>query len=550
MKWIEVFLKTGIWLTPLTYYFIERSGYFTDTNVIGKVAVSFIPFILAMSEYTSQYRGDGGKKKAQHPPVTKSLKFKQPVGYPLGKIANDYICFEYDCPSNHNLLITGSSGTGKSSTCIINAILDSKRDFLMGRDPDNKLEKCKYLIADLKGELYKITRCPGDGSLLFDPQHRNKDGAVGFDPLWDLDYCSSEQDVKERMETIAISIIPALKGDNAIWGSSARDLLTGLLTYFFLNPRADSEGRLPKKVSFPLLIRMITEKDIRETVDEVVKNCDLSSTVHTLLSNYPDMALETLTSVNFNMRSVLSKLGTDKDLIYAMEGNPNKFSPPDMLHHSIYVVIPMDRIESYGLMWNILSNLCLKYVMGLPERSEEPDRPYFGFIFDEAGAIYSQTRCSPEILLSALKLIRSKGGVLVVANQNIPSYGAVMDDKQLHDFLSDFQFMLVLDAIDTFSQKEISDLIQKFQKKEISYSGVGAKRKTTTRWTDTPIYEKSDLAALGRSNEMILISSACISDDNAPNPGFATIQKSPYFKDPYFKKLYHAVKKRQLNIEE
>ena len=428
--------------------------------------------------------------------------------------------------------------------------MDSKREFLLGKDPKNEKEKCRFLILDVKGEMAAFTRCAGDGSLLFDPENRNKNGAVGFDPLWGLDYNSSEQEVKERMETIAVSIVPVAKGDNAIWGDAARNLLTGLLTHFFLNPRVDSDGRIPKKVTFPLLMRMVAEKPIKETTDEVIKECNPSSAVHFYLSNYPQMADETISSVEFNCRNVLSHLGTDKDLIYAMEDNPNKFSPPDMLHHSIYVIIPMDRMESYGIMWNILSNLCLKYIMGLPERAEEPDRPYFGFLFDEAGAIYSQTRCSPDIMISALRLIRSKGGVLVVANQDIPSYGAVMDDKQLHAFLANFQFKLILDATDTFSQKELADMIPKFQKKEISYSGTGSKRKTSTRWADTPTYEKSDFASLGQSKELIIISSACKSDNpKIPNPGFATIRKCPYYRDPYYKKLYDAAEKLRNKAE-
>ena len=543
-KTLEIIFGSGIWLWPISYFTYINSGLASE-DFVGNITLSILPtLVMAYYYFSSHSVSDGGKRKAQHPPMSETLKFDTPNGYPLGRYGKKYVCMQYDAPGNHNILINGSSGTGKSSTAIIPAILDSKREFLIGNDIRNEKEKCHFLILDVKGEIASYTRCPNDGSILFDPQNRNV--GWGFDPLWGLDKNSSEQTIKERMETIAISIVPVAKGDNAIWGSAARNLLTGLMIHFFKYPRADEYGNIPSKVTFPALMRMISLKPIKDTIKEVVSDCDPNSAVHMYISSYDGMADETLSSVEFNMRNVLSHLGTDKDLIYAMDGNPRKFNPTDLLSHSIYVIIPMDKMETYGVMWNILSNLCLKYIMGLSERAEEPDRPYFGFIFDEAGAIYSQTKCSPDILISALKLIRSKGGVIICANQDVPSYGSVMDDKQLHAFLANFQYMVVLDAVDTFSQKEFADLIPKFQKRKISYSGSGKNRRTSKSWQDAPIYEKADLASLGRQDEFVLISAACISDNpKEPNPGFATIKKCPYYKDSYYKKLYDKVKEKQ-----
>ncbi len=129
MKRYEAILRTGIWLPPLTYFVMRKTG-LASGDLSADIPITILPTLIMAAEYYSEYRGDGGKRKAQHPDVTSMLSSKKPPeqSYLLGRFRGKYISMPYDnrIGGNKNILIVGSSGSGKSSCCIISSILDAK----------------------------------------------------------------------------------------------------------------------------------------------------------------------------------------------------------------------------------------------------------------------------------------------------------------------------------------------------------------------------------------------------------------------------------------
>lgn len=521
--------------------FVMTTNQIFGPTISDNFLLSVLPTLALIYIFSSENKTDGGKKQAQHPPVTKNLRHKKPTPdiIPLGKVGQEYVGFRLDAPGNHNVIAQGSSGVGKGAGFIFPILLNNKSDVILERG--NQQEKVHFLILDPKGEFAEGTRVPGDGSIVINPADRQ---SFGFDPLYGLTRSSMEQEIKIRMELIANSIVAEGKPDE-IWWKTGRHMTTAMLIYFFKYPRLDEFGNIPTKVTVPQLLKMSIARDVKETVKEIYANSPEDSMMHSLVADYVGLADQTLTSVSFNVGAAIKNFLGDRDICYSLSDNPRKINPTDLRKRSVYVVIPLDKLATYAAYWTMISDITMNWIMGLPEKSLEPDRPYFGLLFDELSAVFSGTHSKPSMLIQTLRLVRSRGGVVICASQTLAGIEDVMQSHLLDDFVANFEYKVVLDAQDKKGAEFFSKKVRTFSKRKVSYSGSSTKRRKSVSWQDGKIYDESDLATLGGTDELLLISSKCIDDKGKENPGFATLKKVFYFKDPYYKKLYDIVKEKQ-----
>ena len=133
-----------------------------------------------------------------------------------------------------------------------------------------------------------------------------------------------------------------------------------------------------------------------------------------------------------------------------------------------------------------------------------------------------------EMLPQALRYIRSKGAMVVLATQSLEGLESVLSKAEVADMLSNLQYKVIYDATTPETQEMISQWCGTYWEKHVSWSKSGEQRTQQVTHTESRIVRPQDLLTLAGTGEMILIS---------PRTGYVRLKKAPYYKDPYLKEL-------------
>ena len=527
-------MGTGIWLIPIVVIgllIVWKGGIPPDKPVTSEEwlimfsaggLASLIFWADNMSNLKRMNEEDDGHEAARWPKPPPDMLYKKPVGFCFGKYGNMYCCKRVDEPGS--VLCTGSSGSGKSSSLI--------QGFLL--NPENK-KNCKSLVLDLKHELADKCVAPED---VFSP--RNLDGTVilldpldrrngyGFDPFFLLTEDSTPSEIHDTCQVIAQSIVPSNKGDNKIWSDSARQYITGALSYFY------TEERLR---TLPEIISRIKQENIKAVVNKILSTAAPGSGAYTDIINFQDMADETITSVDLEASTRLVAFATSQDIAWCLGANPRKCSPKDLLEKDIYLCIPEDRLVEWGQLVFLVFNLTLKWMMGLPEKSMDPDRPYLTMILDETVALLAGLEAKMPLLSQCLRIgARSKGCTMLVCVQSITGLYSVMGKDETDDMISNLTWKFCLDSTESRASKEIIGWCGKYNRRKVGRTGDGTKRSDNYSYTEEDIVNEKDLLTLPQMGDVILISSRA---------GYLRLKKTFVFKDKFFKKLLDNVAEKK-----
>lgn len=460
-----------------------------------------------------------GLNAAKRPEVPEDMLYRKPIGFCFGTYKNQYVCKRVDEPGS--ILVQGSSGSGKSASII--------QGFLL--NPENK-QNCRSLVLDLKSELkekcvspkdiYSVNNPSGD-TIILDPKDR-KNGC-GFDPFFMLDDRSTDSQVHDVMETVAISIIPSKNDKDAIWSISARQLLRGLLTYFYIYESLRT---------LPAIIKRIKTDNIKNIINTVLSRASPDSAAYMDIINFKDMADETLTSVDLDLSSRIITFATNQDLVWCLGESPRKCSSDDLLKKNIFICIPEDKLTEFGALIFLIFNLTIKWMMALPEKEQDPNRPYLCMILDETVALLAGIEANMPMLTQCLRIgARSKGCTMLICVQSISGLYQTLGKEETKDLVSNCQYKYILDSTDSESSKEVIGWGGKYLKRKVSRVGSGTKGKDTYSYTEENILKEQELITLPKDDDIILISSRA---------GYLRLKKCLVFKDKYFKALLDQIK--------
>ena len=456
-----------------------------------------------------EFSYDTGRKTASYPPVSDSqMLFDKPRNFVFGR-DNDgnYICMPND--ELRNVLITGGSGSGKSSAGIINYLLLNK-------------DRINTLYLDPKGELTDITYQDGDNTVIFKPS--DDQCTVGYDPFWELSTFADEQTVYKTMQMVAISLIPHVGGENAIWYDSARELFTGLLVY----------GYIYKQMrTLPQIVRYSIGNPIREIIKEICDTAPSDSIVYRQVINFRDLNDEVLASIMMNLTAAVRIFGTDETLVKALTQDTS-WNPSTLLYKNVAVCLDINELSRWGQLIYLVVNQFVSYMFGLPEHREDPTRKPICLCLDETVAIMQSVGGRLEQLPQALRFIRSKGAMCIISVQSIDGLKCVLSEAEVADMLSNLQYKLFLDATTLETQKTVSEWGGTFLEKSVSWSGTGAKRTQQTSYSESHIVRPQDVMTLPRYDEAILIS---------PKSGYNRLKKVSYYKDPQIQKIINSTER-------
>ena len=503
-KVIGKIISSGIWVQPIVVAVIvkylqdNRPAMLQDRqNWLMIVLISFIPVLLIMTETIGKPTEENammGKQKAMHPPVPKELQYKKPTGVVFGKYQKNYVCRNMN--EDGHVFLIGGSGSGKSSCLVIPSLLSNPT--------------ARIFAVDIKGELsFKSAKYGDEHILIFNPSDRSK---YGYDPFYNLNENSGTQTIMEVMQNITYSLISMPAGlKDPFWKNSARNLLQGLLIYYYKQGFVDYVG----------IIDEILGRPVKDSIQAVMDNAKANSVEYRYIVQFSSMEDETLGGIIAEMNNHIVIFANDQDVRYAFKDNGCKLNPHKLEEgFSIYLSIREEKLSAYYDVMQLIINQTLAELEKRPEDSE----PII-FVIDELPRILSAGKL--DRLLDGARTLRSRKVCLFLITQSTEALMSAFTENEVADLISNCPYIIVLSASSTKTQKSVCAWCGKYKVRKQSWSGSGKDRKSTISYEEKDIVEPVDLMTLQNSGEAILISPY----------GYNRVQKAPYYKDKILKPM-------------
>lgn len=410
-------------------------------------------------------------------------------GVVFGKQGKEYIT-KPETTDGH-VLIIGGAGSGKTSAIAIPTLMSWQK---------------RVFAIDIKGELYAKTKAARNEAMIkcFNPEDRN---TCKYDPFFML---RNAKDVSSEARSIALSICPLPPdAQSPTWIRGAQDMLTGFILYFF-----------GLGFNFSESMSSIKSKPLRDLLDEIVTSDNEKA--KSFIRDFAGMADETLFSYVGELNPHIMEFATNEDLQWALTGTGNCITPEDLeTGHDVFCCIPMDKIDEWKDLLQMMCNQFLKFFERRPENNKTP----ILFLIDEfprLGKIESISKGLGTLRGNKIHIaliVQSKADLNVHYGKDIAT---VIADN--------CTYKAILKASDPDTQKWCSELVGKHDKDKDTSGvnadmlGMGKGQSTSTTTELRYIIEPNEFGYLG--DDIVCI---------FPN-GYKRIKKAYYFEDKAFNK--------------
>lgn len=514
---IKKTLISGLLILPiffsLTFYFLKKWNLFelSDYKIfIISLYVSLMVVLIINTEFLNQPSEELamiGKEKAMYPEIPEVLLHDKPSGIMLGrdKKTGAYVCKELN--EDGHVFLIGGSGSGKSSAFVIPTLLLNK--------------ETRVFAVDIKGELsFKSAKYGSEHVRIFAPSDRSK---FGYNPLYNLTDNSNTQQIMETMQNISYSLI-SLPADikDPFWKTSARNLLTGLLVYYYKQGTRE----------FISIIDEILQRPVKESIQAVMDNAKPASVEYRYIVQFKDLEDETLGDIVSEMNNHIVVFSNDQDIRYAFLSNPNRVNPLNLEEgYSIYLSIREEKLSYYYDVMQLIINQTLAQLERRPEDSE----PII-FVIDELPRILSAGKL--DRLLDGARTLRSRKVCLFLITQSTEALMKAYTENEVADLIANCPYIIVLSASSQKTQKSVCSWCGKYKVRKTSWSDSGRKGKLNVSYDEKDIVDPSDLLTLKNTGEAILI-----------NPyGYSRVKKVPYYEDKILKPMSEEIIKYNKTI--
>lgn len=510
-------ISSGLWISPIVFTLCILGARKFLPSIIhcwqgwaGCIVVALFPLLIVYGNKInrpSEEKAISGIEQARYPPINEKMLFDQPEGIIFGKFGKQYVC--KSLKEDGHFFLCGGSGSGKSSSVVIPTLLANRQ--------------VSTFAIDIKGELsYKTAQAGDERVCIFDPSDRT---SFGYDPFYSLNSDSTQQQILEVMQSISFSLIPMPAGlKDPFWKLSARNLLTGLLIFFYKNGNKD----------FIQIIDCILGKPIQDSIKEIMEDASPKSAEYRYIVQFSVMEEVTLGGILAEMNNHIVIFSNDQDIRYAFSNNYCKLNP-SMLEEekSIFLSVSEEKLSAYYDVLQLIINQTLAH---LEKRSEKNARPVI-VIIDELARILSAGKL--DTLLDGARTLRSRKVCLCLITQSVESLMGAYSESEVTDLISNCSYIEILAATSPKTQKMVCDWCGKYLARKQNWTGTGSETKSTVSFEETDLVKPSDLMTLQQTGEAILISPY----------GYSRIQKTPYYSDKFFKPLSDEIIRHNDNIK-
>ncbi len=409
----------------------------------------------------------------------------------------------------HHCLICGSTGSGKTATCLLPTILSY--------DGTGSLQ-----IVDIKShELsFKTSDIFNNKTQIVDLNQR-KPYVYGWDLLYKLkkDGTDTEQEVLDVVKEIAYVVVPKAKSNNSFWDDAARNEFIGLFLYEYI---------YVGQREFIDIVASMMNIPLREHLESALNAAPTTSLVASYLTSLASSADETLFSVDLTLSQNLYPF-VSEDAVYFFRDNTKRTNPTVLNQDGVkqYLCVEEQKLDSgYDKFVNIIMKQTLQE---LQSRTTSGTYPQTTLIWDEWQRLTDSCSELRSVTASFLKTGRSKHASVVLCVQNLDGF-----DKQLIlDLISNIHYFYVLASNNSqsFTTEVVTKMAGTYYERERSHSE-GKGTSISTSFREKNILKPEDLNCLG-DDAVLLIT----------NHGYVRTNKegTAYYKVEPFKTKFEKI---------
>ena len=421
----------------------------------------------------------GAKRTAMYPEVPQKYLSTVPDGVILGKKFHRYVRIDIAAGAK-NFLILGPPGSGKTVTLLASLI----HNF----DITNA-KKFQLFAIDIKGEIHaKSVPCTDPDVEVIDPTDRS---AWGWDPYAGLTPDMDPDELEDRLKLIVTSLIVADDPKNNYFTENARNLLLGLLSYYY------SQGK-----TFADSMLHIVQDNLAQTVSDAVELSESGSITRRYLGKFREQLKkggDSIRDIETTMRQSLS-LFSKHAMLWAMRDTPLKASPDDLDHgKSIFLCIPQDKLDVYAEYFRLIVSQMLYHL----QTRREGSAPLL-MVLDELPALKKI-----DLLQTSLATLRSRGVSVMCVIQSYSQLRSIYGKDDAQSIFDLCQEKVVLNCDDTETGELFSKAIGDYDdaKPSINYKGVFLP--TSQGYSESKdrrhVVEVSDLMKIKETGEVVLL---------------------------------------------
>lgn len=437
------------------------------------------------------------KIKAQNKPVPEKFCSMEPDGLTVGKRNGRYVRIPFMDSPEHQL-IYGAPGTKKSNV-IKNALL---------RIFNYESTVSSVLAIDCKPELSRECVYEGRGDIkVINPSATDR---YGFDVYFGLSQESTDDDLKERFAMVSRTLIVNSSEENAFFYVSAQNILTAFLMYGFR-----------KGYSFGEAVLTVMDASTEDLISELLNDPEMEShpKIRRLVRAFDGKDSDAFQDIAMTLQQDLSIFDVDTVQRCFASANPKKASPIDLANGiSIFIAIPDDQLKLYSPVFRLITQLCLHYMMGLPEWTRREKNPTW-FLIDEAGSIGP----IPD-LLEALARGRSKKIQLSLVCQSYAQLEQTYGRDGAITISDCVKTTVVLSCNNTTTAKSLSDRTGTYRETKVStHKNVAALMSGASSTNESeeyrPVMDVADITALERDEKVLVFAKG----------DWFLVDKAPYY---------------------
>lgn len=411
-------------------------------------------------------------------------------------------------PPGKHCMIVGSTGSGKSSTCIIPTILTHKTG--------------SAFIMDLKSRelTIKTSDISDPNTVIVDLDHRAP-YAFGWDILHSLkrDGTDTEEDALKVIREIAGIIIPKSTSGDQFWNDSARALFTGIAIF---------EIVYQHNYEFVDIVQTMMNVPLREHLDLALNTVEKDSLVASYLTGLANTADETLFSCDISMCQHLYFF-VSPEAAFALRDNTRRANPK-MLNTDgtrMYMCVSEEQLDCG---FDKLTCIIIKQVLQeLQARGTNSTYPECILLLDEWQRLTESVEELRRATASFLKTARSKHASVVLALQNLDA----VDKSTIYDILSNVHFLYVLSSnnANSLTSEVVCKMAGEYYEKEKSITE-GKGTSSSVSFREKAVLKPDDLNNLGEDAVLIIT-----------NHGYVRTHKegTAYYRTPPFQAQYETI---------
>ena len=445
---------------------------------------------------------------ALYPPIPKKYLQKEPISESVIFGKDYHTGYFVQAEKGHHCMVIGSTGSGKTATSLIGAILSCTSG--SKQIVDIKSRELTFKTADIH-----------DKKTIIVDMNLQAPYVWGWDIFYKLkkDGTDTEQEVLSVVREVASVIIPKSESGDGFWADAARNEFIGLTLFEFC---------YNNNFEFIDICRSMQTIPLREHMETALNTVKKTSLVAAFLTSLAATADETLFSVDITLNQALFIFLSD-DIVYFLRDNPKRANPLmlDIEGVSQYICVSEEKLESgYD---KIMCIVLKQTLMQIESRTTTGTYPQTMLYWDEYERLSSSVSELRGYTSSCLKVFRSKHATVVLCVQNLDNF----KKEVIYDILSNIHYFYILASnnANSLTSEVVCKMAGSYYEKEKSYAQSNS-TSVSTSYKEKQILRPEDLNQLG-DDAVLLIT----------NFGYVRTNKdgSAYYKTEPFKSQYERI---------